>query len=70
MKPLKHPSVGVDAFPDFSGKDSATIELINQWIRQDVTGDPEYIARAEADVEEFKRRMNENRLVSGETPVL
>ncbi len=70
MKPPKRIRTNTGNLPNFSGKDSATIDLMNRWRRQDITGNPESIARAQAEVEEFKRRMNENRIMSGEASVL
>ncbi len=36
-------------------------ELFDQWAKEDSTSDPTEIASREAEFEEFKRRMNENR---------
>ena len=49
--------------------DTATLELLAQWRREDATDDPEKIRAAEEELAEFKRAMNENRALSGESPV-
>ena len=46
--------------------DTATLELLAAWRRQDATSDPEQIRTAEQEVAEFKERMNENRAGAGE----
>ncbi len=49
--------------------DSATLDLLATWRREDVTENPEEVRAAEREVAEFKRAMNENRAGSGEPPV-
>ena len=39
-------------------KDQAAIDLLNQWDEEDKTGDPEEMARRQAEWEEFKVGMN------------
>ena len=46
--------------------DTATVELLAAWRRQDASNDPEQIRAAEQEVAEFKKRMNENRAGAGE----
>lgn len=46
--------------------DSATLELLASWRRQDFTTDPEQIQAAEQELADFKKAMNENRAASGE----
>ena len=43
-------------------KNQAAIEVLRQWDEEDATGDPEELARREADWREFKKGMNENSL--------
>jgi len=50
-------------------KDIATIELLRRWREEDATDDPELIRRAEIELEEFKRNMNENRRRVGAPPI-
>lgn len=42
--------------------DQATIDLLDQWDREDATDDPEEIARRQQEVKEFMDGMNRNRL--------
>ncbi len=42
--------------------DQATIDLLDQWDREEATDDPQELARRQHDVEEFKEAMNRNRL--------
>ena len=49
--------------------DTVTLELLAQWRREDATDDPEKIREAEQELAEFKRAMNENRALSGESPL-
>ena len=49
--------------------DTATLELLASWQRQDATSDHAEMRAAEEEVAAFKRAMNGNRAVSGE-PVL
>lgn len=44
----------------------ATIALLDSWLREDATNDPEEIRKAEADLCEFKRNMNAPRKENGE----
>ena len=55
------PETGAFEPPD---KD-ATIALIQQWIDEDATDDPEEIAAAERELEEFKAAMNAERVRAG-----
>jgi hypothetical protein len=47
--------------------DTATIQLLAAWRREDATDDPEEIRAAEQELAEFKRVINENRTAVGET---
>ncbi len=49
--------------------DWATIELLQNWRRQDATENPEEIRAAERELAEFKKAMNESRTLAGQ-PVL
>lgn len=56
-----------EAYPDH--KRQAAIAMLESWIAESTTDDPELIRRAEEEVEEFKRNMNANRANSAETLV-
>ena len=45
------------------------LALLEQWMAEDATDDPEAILRAEREIAEFKRAMNENRILAGELPL-
>jgi hypothetical protein len=47
--------------PTLTEKQKAAIALLQSWQEEDATDDPEEIARAEAELAEFKRSLNENR---------
>lgn len=52
--------------PDPMGSvDTATLELLAAWKAEDATTDREKLLRADEEVAEFKRAMNENRAASG-----
>jgi hypothetical protein len=54
------------AQPSTNGSiDSATIELLAKWRREDATQNEEDVRAAEQDLAEFKKAMNENRTRSG-----
>jgi hypothetical protein len=42
----------------------ATLDLLDQWEREDATDDPQEIARRQAEFEDFKREMNATRLAA------
>jgi hypothetical protein len=46
--------------------DSATLDLLARWGREDATTDPEQIRAAERDIADFKKAMNGTRVFSGE----
>ena len=46
--------------------DTATLQLLAEWRRQDATSDPEDIRAAERGLADFKRAMNEARTATGE----
>ena len=50
-------------------KNQKANELLRRWREEDATDEPEEIARAEAQREEFKRNMNLNRELAGERPI-
>jgi hypothetical protein len=52
--------------PDSASVDTATLELLASWRRQDATENPETIRAAEQELIEFKRAMNESRTSTGE----
>ena len=47
-------------------ENAAAIALLKSWREQDASDDPEELLKAEAELIEFKRNMNTNRLVTGE----
>ena len=49
--------------------DTATVELLASWRRQDSTDNPAELSAAEEELAEFKKGMNENRTASGELVV-
>ena len=49
-----------------SAIDAETLELLEAWAREDATGDPDTLRRAQQELDEFKSAMNENRAASGE----
>ena len=46
--------------------DSATLELLSSWRRQDATDKPQEIRAAERELAAFKKAMNENRALAGQ----
>src|SRR5687767_15320632 len=51
------------------GSEHPAIALLNRWIKEDATDDPEEIRRADEEVDELLRNLNENRLAAGERPL-
>ena len=49
--------------------DFATIALLEKWMAEDATDDPEEIRQAEEELAAFKEAMNRNRSESGELPL-
>ena len=49
-----------------SSLDTATLELLANWRRQDETTDQEQLRAAENELEQFKKAMHDNRVVAGE----
>jgi len=45
--------------------DTATLELLAAWKAEDATTDPEVLRKADNEVAEFKKAMNETRSASG-----
>ena len=52
--------------PAISEKNAAAIAMLDRWIAEDATDDPEEIRKADEEVAEFKRNMNANRAATGE----
>ena len=48
------------------GIDTETLELLESWAREDATDDPQTLSKAQNELDEFKKAMNENRAASGE----
>lgn len=47
-------------------RNAASIALLQSWLAEDATDDPDEIRRAEEELAEFKRNMNANRSATGE----
>jgi predicted transcriptional regulator len=52
---------------DAASSNRATLDLLEQWDREDQTDDPAEIARRQQDLDELKRGLNDNR-PSGRKP--
>jgi hypothetical protein len=59
------PTVIAESSSD-SDIDTATLELLAEWQREDATDDPQEICAAEGELAEFKKMMNQNRALAGE----
>ena len=71
MKQTRLPDEATSAPPfgppsDAGVIDTATVDLLEAWRRQDATDSPEEIRAAEDELAEFKRAMNETRASAGE----
>lgn len=47
-------------------RNADSIALLQSWLAEDATDDPDEIRRAEEELAEFKRNMNANRAATGE----
>ena len=66
---MKHPTTHPTLPPQLAGNGSintATLELLANWRVQDATTDSEQIRAAEQELADFKKAMNENRILAGE----
>ena len=54
---------------EIDAENAAAIALLDQWLREDATDDPEEIRKSEDDLAEFKRNINANRLATDDHPV-
>ena len=52
--------------PIIDAKNAAAIAMLQSWLEEDATDDPEQIRQAEIDLEELKRNLNANRAATGE----
>ena len=52
--------------PVIDAENAAAIALLNSWLKEDVTDDPEEIRKSEEEYEELKRNLNVNRAATGE----
>ena len=50
-------------------ENAAAIALLRAWLQEEATDDPEVIASAQKDLDEFKQNLNANRLAGGERPL-
>lgn len=55
--------------PVVSEKNAAAIALLQSWIEEDATDDPEKLRRADAEIAELTDNLNKNRIDSGERPL-
>jgi len=55
--------------PNNGAIDTATLELLASWQRQDATANPDELRAAEEELAEFKKAMNENRTLFGQPVV-
>jgi hypothetical protein len=51
--------------PPMGSVDTATLELLAAWKAEDATTDPEKLRKADEEVAEFKKAMNETRAATG-----
>jgi hypothetical protein len=49
--------------------DTATLDLLTAWKAEDATSDPEKLRKADEDIAEFKKAMNDNRAAVGARPL-
>jgi len=52
--------------PAISAKNAAAIAMLQSWLEEDATDDPEELRQAEEELEELKRNLNANRAATGE----
>jgi len=52
-----------------SNIDTTTLELLAAWKAEDATTDPEELRKADEEIAEFKKAMNETRFASGARPI-
>ncbi len=52
--------------PAIDAENAAAIAMLNQWIAEDATDDPEEIRKADEEVAELRRNLNANRAATGE----
>ncbi len=55
--------------PVISEKNAAAIALLQSWIEEDFTDDPEERRRAAAEIADLQNNLNKNRAESGERPL-
>lgn len=61
--------VGLPDEPKISDENRKAIAYLQSRLAEEATNDPEEIAKAEAELAEFKRNINANRAMSGDTQV-
>ncbi len=54
------------AEPAIDAENAAAIALLNQWIAEDASDDPEEIRKADEEVADLRRNLNANRAATGE----
>lgn len=62
---------GRDAVPEenasvIDAKNAAAIALLDSWLKEDATDDPDEIRKSEEEFEDLKRNLNANRAATGE----
>lgn len=63
------PSSSAAPPPYSDAKRQAAIEMLRSWAAEGESADPEEIRQANEEVQELKRNLNANRVLSGERPV-
>ena len=60
------PELSQPAEPGIDAENAAAIAMLQSWLEEDATDDPEEIRKATEEFEKFKRNMNANRVATGE----
>ena len=61
------PKASIERLSTNGSIDTATVELLTSWRVQDATDNPDQLREAERELVEFKKAMNESRIVEGES---
>lgn len=63
------PTVPTESTPAIDSENAAAIVLLQSWMKEEATDDPEEILQAEEDLNELLQNLNKNRIESGERPL-
>ena len=63
------PPLPTASAPAIDEENAAAIALLQSWMKEEATDDPEEIRQAEEDLNEFLQNLNKNRIESGERPL-